>query len=92
MHRRTLLLVPLVALLLVVAPAGAGTAPTSTTGRDPVPVESPNIIPEPDSGRAPEDFGDRGGAGQLIVLGAVVVGIGLIGFLVRREVLRARRP
>ena len=92
MHRRTLLLVPLVVLLFSWAPARAGSPQTSTTGRDPVPVESPNIIPEPDSGREPEDFGDRGGAGQLIVLGAVVVGIGIIVFLVRREVLRARRP
>lgn len=37
---------------------------------------APDIIPRPNSGTSPDDAGDRGGALQLVVLGAVVLGIG----------------
>lgn len=43
----------------------------STTG-----VPAPDIIPRPDSGEAPTEAGDRGGALQLLVLGVVVIALG----------------
>lgn len=42
----------------------------STTG-----VPAPDIIPRPDSGEAPTEAGDRGGALQLLVLGVVVIAL-----------------
>lgn len=36
-------------------------------------VPAPDIIPKPDSGEAPVEAGDRGGALQLVVLGVVVL-------------------
>ena len=48
------------------------------------------IIPEPDSGIAPERPGDRGGWQQWAVLGAIVLGIGTIAVLVTRQSMRAR--
>lgn len=35
------------------------------------------IVPDPFSGEAPDDNGDRGGAAQLALFGAVVVGLAL---------------
>ncbi|MDZ7674064.1 MAG: hypothetical protein U5K30_03220 [Acidimicrobiales bacterium] len=61
---------------------------TSTTIGDAPPA--PDIIPEPDSGSAPEDPGDRGGVLQTVLFVAVLGGIGGIGYLVVRESRRAR--
>lgn len=48
--------------------------------------EDPVIIPEPNSGVAPEEAGDRGGALQLGILGGLVVAVGgAIGHLVRQS-------
>ena len=58
-------------LLLAAAPAWSQDAPV-TTG-DPPRIE---IIPRPNSGHAPEDAGDRGGALQLLLLGLLVVAVG----------------
>ena len=61
------------------APADDGTGDSEDEGTgggsgDPVPGDG--IIPEPDSGRAPDDAGDRGGALQALVFFLVVAGLG----------------
>ena len=60
-------------LTVLLAPAaGAQDGPTTLP---PPELPVPHIIPEPNSGHAPDDAGDRGGALQLAVLGVVVLGL-----------------
>ena len=49
----------------------------------------PHIIPLPNSGQAPESPGDRGGWEQLMTLGLILAGVGLVAVLVWRG---TRRP
>ena len=58
-------------VLVLFAPAGVAAQEPPPSG-----VPTPHIIPRPNSGHAPTEAGDRGGALQLAVLGLVVVGIG----------------
>lgn len=51
-----------------------------------------HIIPRPNSGEAPEEAGDRGGALQLLVLGLVVVAVAGGIALVVRDSRRSRAP
>lgn len=99
MHRRRaprglalvagLLLVALV--LLAPAPAAAGQEGGDDTTTSTVPLPVDGIIPRPNSGAEPTEAGDRGGALQVAVLVAIVVGVGVIVTLVVRESRRARR-
>jgi hypothetical protein len=50
----------------------------------------PHIIPLPDSGQAPDDPGDRGGWEQLMTLGLILAGVGLVAGLVWRGTRRPR--
>jgi hypothetical protein len=84
---------PFVAAILIVVllcaaalPAVAG-EPTSTSTT--VDVDQ-RMIPRPNSGVAPQDIGDRGGAAQLALMVATFGGVVLIGLLVVRESRRAR--
>jgi hypothetical protein len=74
---RPTLVAVVVAAVLLLGPAGASAqdAPTTTssTVADLPPAE---MIPRPNSGQAPDDAGDRGGALQLLVFGLVVVAVG----------------
>lgn len=81
----------LTAALLLGAPALGGSA-WSQDGQPDSGVElpDPHIIPRSNSGKAPEEAGDRGGALQLAVLGLVVVAIGGGIAMVVRESRRAR--
>lgn len=63
------------------------TAP-ATTGTEE--MASPAIIPKPDSGKAPEDPGDRGGWAQLAILGVIVATLGGMGFALARGTRRSR--
>ncbi len=99
---RPQLVVPAAALVmaaaLLVAAPGAGGAVlqdgggdgggSSTTDDTPVPAQ--DIIPEPNSGRAPDDAGDRGGVLQGVVFLLIVVGVGGVVTLVVRESRRSR--
>ena len=90
------LCVPVVAVLLAWAPVAAASAgPVDRSPTTSVPLargdELGNSLPLPNSGSAPRDAGDRGGAAQVAVFGLVVVGIGFIGLMVAREVRRGRR-
>jgi hypothetical protein len=72
------------------APAQDGTpTTTSSTVTELPPAE---MIPRPNSGQAPDDAGDRGGALQLLVFGLVVVAIGAGVTKVVLDSRRAGRP
>jgi hypothetical protein len=85
--------VRLAALALVVlaltAPPAAAQEPGTTTSLPQVPTQE--IVPQPNTGTAPEDAGDRGGALQLTLLGLVVVAIGGAVVVVVRQSRRARQ-
>ena len=55
-----------------------------------VQVPTQDIIPEPNRGHAPEDAGDRGGALQLVLLGALVVAVGGGAWHIARQASRGR--
>ena len=81
--RRVVLALLLVAALAVAPPAAAqdgrgGQVPTQ------------DIIPEPNSGEAPHEAGDRGGALQLLLLGAVVVAVAGGGWHIARQARQGR--
>jgi hypothetical protein len=71
---------------------GDGSGPASTTSSTSSVTAPPDqdIIPEPNSGQAPEDAGDRGGALQLLVLVLVLAGVGVIATQVVRQARRNR--
>jgi hypothetical protein len=74
--------------------SGVGQQPEDDPDGDPstddAPVPEQDMIPEPNSGRAPTDAGDRGGALQGLVLLFIVIGVGGITVLAVRESRRAR--
>ena len=70
--------------------------PTPTIELVPTPtpafVGAPSILDKPNSGQAPTQPRDRGGAEQLGLLLAIVVAVVVIGALIWRESRRRRRP
>lgn len=92
--RRLLATVLLVLGLLVPAMAGAGPALAQEDGRTEQTttslVPTQDIIPRPNSGREPEDAGDRGGALQTGLFIGLVVVIGAGAAVVVRQSRRAR--
>jgi hypothetical protein len=77
------------------APADDGTG-ASNDGDDgereqnPEPQEGDSIIPDPNSGQAPTEAGDRGGALQVLVFVLIIAGVGGIAAKVVRDARRAR--
>ena len=55
------------------------------------PSECINFLPRPNCGKKPEAPGDRGGALQYTVLGVILAGIGVIGTVIARNVIRRDR-
>ena len=94
---RSVVLVAAVAALgvtgLQVDAAGAAMADAPVVQDQPDDQEgdAPSIIPKPNSGRAPETPGDRGGWLQLSLFAATVAAVGVIVLLVARDMRRARR-
>jgi hypothetical protein len=99
---RLRLVVPVVALV-VAAALSVGTPEAAAAGlqhgdgngggsgtTDDTPVPAQDIIPEPNSGRAPDDAGDRGGVLQGVVLLFILVGVGGVVALTVRESRRNR--
>lgn len=80
----------LMALLLISTLATATPAlaqdPPSSSGE----VPTQEIVPKPNSGEAPDEAGDRGGALQLGLLALVVVAVGLAVANLVRQSRRAR--
>jgi len=70
---RTKLLVGLCAGLLAL---GLWSSPTVALAQDDPVVTDGGIVPKPNSGKAPEEAGDRGGALQLMLPALLVVAIG----------------
>jgi hypothetical protein len=64
---------------------GEGTTTTHTA------VPGGDIIPEPGTGQAPQDAGDRGGGLQIALFVIIVAAIGALGMLARREIRRSRQ-
>ena len=71
------------------APADDGTGGSAGDGSG-EPLPGDDIIPQPNSGREPEEAGDRGGGLQVLVLVVIVAGIGGIVTMVVRESRRNR--
>jgi hypothetical protein len=99
------LIVAALAVLPIASPVGAAVAavgsvapqaqepeddPDGDPSTDDAPLPQQDMIPEPNSGRAPTDAGDRGGALQGVVLLFILVGVGGIAVLAVRESRRAR--
>lgn len=74
MRRR--LLAVLLAFGLSLAAVGAQQAPSLGQEDPTTAVPAPDIVPAPNSGSAPTDAGDRGGALQLGLLGLIVLAVG----------------
>ena len=85
MSRRVVVVVMLVWAAATLSPAGADAQDTPTPA-----VTAPDIIPQPNSGQAPAEAGDRGGALQMLILGVLVVAVGGAATHLVRQSRRAR--
>jgi uncharacterized protein HemX len=90
--RRGLGLVVVLASAMALAVPAPAQEPTSTSPSPSTTVGLPtqDIVPQPNSGAAPQEAGDRGGALQLGVLALVVVAISGATFALVRQSRRAR--
>lgn len=55
------------------------------------PSQCIGLLPKPDCGKKPQQAGDRGGALQWATFGAILAGVGVIGFVIVRNVIRRDR-
>lgn len=55
------------------------------------PSQCIGFLPKPDCGKKPEQAGDRGGPLQWATFGVILVGVGVIGAVVARNVIRRDR-
>jgi hypothetical protein len=81
----------LLALVLVVGFAIAG--PATAWAQEPPPatgLTTPDIVPRPNSGRAPTEAGDRGGALQLLLPAVLLAAVGGAVLHLTRQSRRAR--
>lgn len=83
---RRLALVLLFVGSLATAPVASAQVPPSTG------MTTQDIVPRPNSGRAPTEAGDRGGALQLLIPGVMVLAVGGAALHLRRQSRRARQP
>lgn len=73
-------------VLVLTACLGVGLAPVGHAQDEPVQVPTQEIVPQPNSGQAPTEAGDRGGALQLLIFGLVVAAMaGATWHLVRQS-------
>lgn len=87
--RRVLAIVVLALVASVlVPPATAEVAQDEPEPTNEVPTQ--DIVPQPNSGRPPEEAGDRGGALQLLVLALIVGAVGFGAWRLSREIRQAR--
>lgn len=91
--RRILLAVLVLVAAVALGPTAGSTAASAQTD-EPVSTTAPepggDIIPKPNSGAAPDDAGERGGALQTVLFVGVMGGIVVMGLLVVRQSRRAR--
>jgi hypothetical protein len=91
----------IVALTLAVAtlltPSFSAHAQTATTttivviADDSQAGQTKSVIPRPNSGSAPQQAGDRGGALQLALFGVLVLALAFIGAVIIRSTMRNSR-
>jgi hypothetical protein len=86
--RRLVLVLALLAPFGVSPPAGAQDPGSTTSITAGAPTQ--DIVPEPNSGEAPSEAGDRGGALQLGLLALVLCAIAGVVVLLVRQSRRAR--
>lgn len=88
--RRSLSVIVLAAVLVLAGglPAHAQEPSSPTTLAE---QELPGIIPKPNSGRKPEQPGDRGGALQTITFAVIMGGLAVIGVVIARSTARTTR-
>jgi hypothetical protein len=84
--------VALIVGLALIGPFGGDPAPAQTTPTAEQQVPTQDIVPRPDSGAAPEEAGDRGGALQLLLPLLILVAIGGGVWHVSRQARQSRRP
>lgn len=88
--RRILATAALALVLVLAAPTAWAQsddpAPTTTTAPEP----GGDIIPRPNSGEAPDDAGERGGALQTVLFIGIVAGVVVMGAIVLRQSRKAR--
>jgi uncharacterized protein HemX len=53
--------------------------------------QTKSVIPQPNSGSAPKQIGDRGGAGQIAVFGLLISALAIIGAVIVRSTMRNAR-
>lgn len=88
MRRPIAILVAVLALLAVSTASAPAQEPSTSTPTVSLPRR--DIVPQPNSGEAPSEVGDRGGALQLLLLSVVVVVIGGSVYGLVRQSRRAR--
>jgi uncharacterized protein HemX len=74
--------------------SSAQTTTTSTTvamADDSGAGQTKSVIPKPNSGSAPKQIGDRGGAGQIAVFGLLILALAIIGAVIVRSTMRNAR-
>jgi hypothetical protein len=85
----------LIACVLVLAPAAASaqtdTTPSPSTTLFVAEGESNSIIPQPNSGRAPQQPGDRGGWLQTVTFLLVIGGMGTVVGVIARATAKKTR-
>lgn len=85
----------------LLAPTSAGAAPTDTTvpvtdstfvwDLEKEPSECIGFLPKPGCGKEPQQAGDRGGALQWTVFAVILAGVGTVGTVLVRNVVRRDR-
>lgn len=67
------------------------TEPTFVYDLEKEPDDCIGFLPKPGCGKAPEQAGDRGGALQYLVFGIMLTGLGVIGTVLIRNVIKRDR-
>ncbi len=55
------------------------------------PADCIGFLPKPGCGKKPEQAGDRGGPLQYLTMGIMVVGVGIVGTVLARNVIKRDR-
>jgi hypothetical protein len=91
---RSLVAIALVVVtVLAVEPTPVAAQDDTTTTSQPIRDSDTglnDIVPQPNSGEAPDDPSDRGGWQQFMVFGLILGGMGVIVLMVVRQSRRAR--
>jgi hypothetical protein len=76
---------------IVHAQTATTTTTTVATADDGQVAQTKSVIPKPNSGSAPQQAGDRGGALQIGLFGVLVLALAFIGAVIIRSTMRNSR-